>query len=919
MNHIYNKITVKSPSKNKCHFSKGFQPLVSQVQGVAPPWKRLLINSVCLFSRFTNIILKKAKFGKSKYHLLIFLLFSSLNLANSQAIATNDTINTYINTGVIIDVRANDTYADSMHTGYHCLNFPPQNGTFEVLNEDSIRYIPNFNFSGTDEFVYSIAPDENHCFGILDTAKVVIHVQESGLTLLGRWDIDTLVASSGFAYNDIWGYTDCEQNEYAIIASRRFIHFVNITNADSLYEVAAFAGGGNSLWRDMKTYRDRAYAAAQRDQEGLMIFDLSQVPDSVSKSNQTNAFFSNTHNIFIDEENGRLYTAGADSMLNGVIVLDLTTNPDEPVLLSKTLLEGGYVHDIFVRDNIAYCSHGGNGLYVYDMTDPANPITLGSLTSYPESGYNHSSWLSEDGSHLVFADETFGTSLKMANVSDLGDIYVTDLFKSANWSPYFENSIAHNPFVRGNYVIASYYHEGVQVFDITKPDSVSRVAFYDTHPANINYNGFQGCWGVYPFFPSGKIIASDVLNGLIVLEAKNINFAPISRPTYPDASLSIEGEPALCESDSVLLSVPAGAMSYEWFDQDVSLGISDTSITTSNVGDYSAVIANQHCQRQTETVTVTKDTIPFVEVSSSGDIQFCEDENVTLTATDTFNVFSWIKDGINLEDSTLFITVNETGIYHLKVINGACTGISAPIEVVSHPYPDVTLDIRGETEFCEGGNVELYLLEGAQQYQWVQNDMPIPDGVTNTFNPMESGDYFVIASNLDCISISDTVAVTVFEVTIPEISVDNNILSSTEAPAYQWYRDDIVIDGATEQTYIATQTGSYLVETTSEDGCLARSASLAISVNTVQEVALKAIHIHPNPVGAVLQIIPENLENQDYHLQLYSITGKLLQQHKGALRDNQVIKVPFEDLPTGTYILEFVGEKVKVVQRIIKE
>jgi len=42
------------------------------------------------------------------------------------------------------------------------------------------------------------------------------------------------------------------------------------------------------------------------------------------------------------------------------------------------------------------------------------------------------------------------------------------------------------------------------------------VGNYDTSPA-FNGNGFNGCWGVYPWLPSGLIIATDIENGLYIL------------------------------------------------------------------------------------------------------------------------------------------------------------------------------------------------------------------------------------------------------------------------------------------------------------------------------------------------------------------------------------------------------------------
>lgn len=342
--------------------------------------------------------------------------------------------------------------------------------------------------------------------------------QSLNMNLLGNWDNNSLPVFGEGTYSDIWGYA-ADGREYAIMGSIAKIHFFDVTNPAAITEIANFNGGNNSIWRDFKTYQHYAYGVADQSNstEGLMIFDLSNLPNSVSLVDQSTEFFNRAHNIFVDTTSGRLYVPGSSGNPSGLVVLDLS-DPENPVEISSPSLPGGYVHDVYVRNDTAYCSHGSAGLYVYDFANPASPVLLGSISNYVESGYNHSSWLTNDGSHMVFADETKSRGLKMASVSSLNNIFVTDVFRSILLAPNHTNSVAHNPFIKDNLVYISYYHDGVQVFDISNPSDVVLAAYYDTYPENTNYNGWFGAWGVYPYLPSGNIIASDILNGLFVLE-----------------------------------------------------------------------------------------------------------------------------------------------------------------------------------------------------------------------------------------------------------------------------------------------------------------------------------------------------------------------------------------------------------------
>lgn len=360
--------------------------------------------------------------------------------------------------------------------------------------------------------------------------------QSVNMTLLSKWDDNTLPVVGGVQYNDIWGYA-VNGREFAILGSRTKVHFLEVTDPSNIVEVAAIEGGGSSTWRDMKTYGTYAYSVADQGgtSEGLLVFDLSDItdpgPDRVTLVDQQTDVFNRAHNVFVDVNQGFLYVTGPNSG-DDLLIYNLNNTPESPTLVDRLTLPGEYVHDIYVEDNIAYCSHLDFGLYVYDMspvTDPPSganpgvPLELGVLNDYPFNVFNHSNWVS--GGQMVFADEKHGSPLGIADVSDLTDITILDRFYSnlLNVADPYSNSvprgpIPHNPFIVGDLCIASYYHDGVSVFDISNPNNVVQVGYYDTDLVSENYNGYKGCWGVYPFLPSGRILGSDVLNGLFVLE-----------------------------------------------------------------------------------------------------------------------------------------------------------------------------------------------------------------------------------------------------------------------------------------------------------------------------------------------------------------------------------------------------------------
>ena len=176
----------------------------------------------------------------------------------------------------------------------------------------------------------------------------------------------------------------------------------------------------------------------------------------------------------------------------------------------------GYVHDIYVRGDTAYCNAGSsNGLQILDFSNLSAVTLLGSLTIYLDKGYNHSGWLHSSGAYYAMADETHGMRVKILDVSDLNNISLID---TVGTNVDDALSIPHNLIFNGNNLYASFYFDGLYVFNTSDPNNISIAGFYDTSTRPHIDNVYQGCWGVYPFLPSGKILASDMQEGLFVFD-----------------------------------------------------------------------------------------------------------------------------------------------------------------------------------------------------------------------------------------------------------------------------------------------------------------------------------------------------------------------------------------------------------------
>ncbi len=353
--------------------------------------------------------------------------------------------------------------------------------------------------------------------------------QSLNMTLLSNWDDNSLPSGWTGQYNDVWGYADGQGNEYAIIGAMLGSYIIDVTTPTNPVVVDYVPSKDQftlAVHRDYKTYSHYCYAVADEGQNSLQIFDMQYLPDSVHVVYDSDQFSKRCHNLFISGDKLFLASNTVANNFNAMDVLSLA-NPESPTFLSSLFNPNfSHVHDVYVKNDTAYCSNGNAGLFIYNYANPVSPVLISSITAYPQQGYNHSSWLTDDSKYMVFADEDHGKALKVYDISDVQNPVLKGLFQSnllnvPNPSSQ-DGSIPHNPFIVGDKAIVSYYHDGVQIYDISNPTNPTQVAYYDTYPQALNYSGYQGCWGVYPYLPSGIVLASDISNGLFVLDASTV-------------------------------------------------------------------------------------------------------------------------------------------------------------------------------------------------------------------------------------------------------------------------------------------------------------------------------------------------------------------------------------------------------------
>ncbi len=356
----------------------------------------------------------------------------------------------------------------------------------------------------------------------------------SGISLRKRVSLATMDGTAG---NDIWGWFDAQSgNEYALMGMTNGIAFVDITDPeDPIFLGRLPTQTAESAWRDIKVYQDHAYIVADSaGAHGMQVFDLTRLRGLVApqtfSADVVYGDFENAHNLAINEDTGFAYAVGTNTCAGGLHFIDIST-PINPLFAgcyssddthdSQCVIYQGPDADHLNRE---ICVSANNDrassehlVELVDVTDKTAPVTILS-TMYPQSGFAHQGWLTEDHRFFLLGDEGDESSFNVPTRTHLFDLSDLDApvyvfaFEAAT------AAIDHNLYVLGNRVFEANYTSGLRVLEFGNLANreLMEIAFFDTFPGS-DATDFSGAWGVYPYLPSGTIIVSDRTRGLFIL------------------------------------------------------------------------------------------------------------------------------------------------------------------------------------------------------------------------------------------------------------------------------------------------------------------------------------------------------------------------------------------------------------------
>lgn len=156
----------------------------------------------------------------------------------------------------------------------------------------------------------------------------------------------------------------------------------------------------------------------------------------------------------------------------------------------------------------------------------------------------------------------------------------------------------------------------------------------------------------------------------------------------------------ICQGQSVILTAPPGATSYEW--QHNGATTQSVSVSPATTQTYYCEVTGLCGFKQMLDVVVTVNANPIVTISNGANVSICSGQSVTLIATGA-TTYSW-SNGSNGISTTVSPLVNT--LYTVTGTSNGCTSSTSTTVQVNN-NPTLSVNPTATNSDCGGSNGEL--------------------------------------------------------------------------------------------------------------------------------------------------------------------------------------------------------------------
>ncbi len=400
-----------------------------------------------------------------------------------------------------------------------------------------------------------------------------------------------------------------------------------------------------------------------------------------------------------------------------------------------------------------------------------------------------------------------------------------------------------------------------------------------------------------------KVVVTNTLNGTTATAEATVTVTVLAKATAPVVTVE---DATIYEGETGTLTATAsgnGELSYVWYKDGAVVG-DVASIKVSEAGTYTVEVTNAlngTTAKASATATVTvlaKATAPVLTVPSSVTMYEGNVETITVLATANGALtYTWYNEAGEEIGNEASIEVSEAGAYKVVVknsLNETTASAEAIVEVTVLENATVpTVTVADVTILAGDKGVLEAVVENANgevDYEWRFNGEVVGDAATLVVT--EAGEYTVKVTNTLYEKVEEasaTAVVTVLDrADAPVITAepeDATIFDDEEATlevvaeangalSYQWYKDGVAIEGATEATYVTAEAGEYYAVVTNElNGTTATTETVKVTVVVLEHADVPVITDEPEDAyileGETATLAVEAVANGELAYQWY--------------------------------------------------
>lgn len=254
----------------------------------------------------------------------------------------------------------------------------------------------------------------------------------------------------------------------------------------------------------------------------------------------------------------------------------------------------------------------------------------------------------------------------------------------------------------------------------------------------------------------------------------------------------------------------------------------------------------------------------YDRVGNTGSAQICTGSQATFSirSRDYYGAniaaerYQWLKDGAPINGATnATYTATQTGVYSASVGQAGCVKTTSAYTLnVSNSLNAYISTSDYSNNQCTGGVVSLSAIYPGDivSYQWIKDNVNVSGATSAVYGATQSGQYSLFIRDQSCSSTVGTLRFqfsSSIEATIYHNSIADSLICSgytTQTYMYlansqrfssvKWYKNGVVIPGATSTSYYAPGPGAYSVQV-QQGAC--QTASNTLTRSYAQQIPVR--------------------------------------------------------------------------------